>query len=503
MSNTPKLRIQHLLFLLAIVIVTFWAAGQITYIKAKQRFLVQENAIDNEFNKFFTTVKAYSKMIVVNDAIDESRATEILEDPYFPLFQFRHICKEGKELLKVDSYGYMNLNDVSTRPYWKPMDQLQPGEWYVTVAQSNWENDSVSGTLIVTASETFRFFQRLPETVNGRDHSFLAYNVDYSKSATALEATFDNLSFENYRDDYKQGFHLNGFNLRNTHLVSVEDHGMVYPVVLVSSNYPLGYILLFTMLVVTLLVFFYLNWVRIKQSVDLELLMEQQQNSFTANWINMASHYFRHPVANITSNLELLTLKGIISKDQKEVVKMLGSLDEFLEIFNHLQKVNILNALNERKLHSVDLHSLVDTLGQNHSNQLEVSVLCDPKIELKLDRETILWAFTEIIENAVYHGRAQHISLNISTSYDTLLIRISDDGIGMNQDLIHQINTKDLDYKSNGIETGKFGLGYYQVVRIMEQHGFDLSIDGSKEQGTSILIKAPLEKHTTLTSAKV
>ena len=91
MSNTPKLRIQHLLFFLAIVIVTFWAGGQITYIKAKQRFWVHENAIDNEFNKFFTTVKAYSKVIVVNDSIHESRAAEVLEDPYFPLFQFHHI----------------------------------------------------------------------------------------------------------------------------------------------------------------------------------------------------------------------------------------------------------------------------------------------------------------------------------------------------------------------------------------------------------------------------
>lgn len=494
MSNTPKLRIQHLLFLLAIVIVTFWAAGQITYIKAKQRFLVQENAIDNEFNKFFTTVKAYSKMIVVNDSIHESRAAKVLEDPYFPLFQFRHICKEGKERLKVDSYGYTNLNDVSTRPYWKPMDQLQPGEWYVTLAQSNWENDSVSGTLIVTASETFRFFQRLPETVNGRDHSFLAYNVDYSKSATALEATFDNLSFENYRDDYKQGFHLNGFNLSNTHLVSVEDHGMVYPVVLVSTNYPLGYTLLFTMLVVTLLVFFYLNWIRIKQSVDLELLMEQQQNSFTANWINMASHYFRHPVANITSNLELLTLKGIISKDQKEVVKMLGSLDEFLEIFNHLQKVNILHALNERTLNSVDLHSLVHTLSQSHSNQLKISVVCDPKIELTLDRETFSWAFTEILENAIYHGRAQNITLNISELRGTLLLRINDDGVGMDESLVDQINRKEIEIKSDGIETGKFGLGFYQVVRIMDQHGFELSIDETVRRGTSILIKVPQEK---------
>lgn len=491
MLRIPKLHIKHFFILLLILVLVVATSTGISYVQSKQTFDRNEKAVQSEFDKFFSTIKAYNLMLVVNDSLQLNRAQSILTDNNFPLFQFRLIAPEGQELVKFDKFGFNNKNDLASREYWPSVRELTPGDWHITSAQSNWENDSTTGKEFVSSAKTFRFFYKARGSVNSIKNAILAYNVDYDSISQKLTNTHPNIELGFIEPNTGSKLHFSWRGIEKNYILNIEHLGKLMPVLVVHSVYPLRWTAFFTLLALALIIILYLNYLKTQQDRDLELLLEQQQNLFTANWINMASHYFRHPVANITSNLELLTLKGIISKDQREVAKMFNSLDEFLKIFNHLQKVNVLNNLDERPRSPLALSTFINKLSEEYESRIEFMVVCNPAFEVNLDLETFNWSFKELVENALYHGRAQNISVNISEHWDGLQIQIIDDGVGMPRSLVEQLNSQEVEFKSSGIDSGKFGLGYYQVIRIMEQHNFSIRLESSVDQGTTVFINIP------------
>jgi|GEM_PF-1523724 len=494
MPRPPKRTYQHFLFIATVVAVAvslavYSAKDKSDRITSQQHILVQ-----NEFNQFFTTVRAYAKMIVVNQSIETNRIPDIFEDTYLPIFQFRQISSTGQELIKFDRFGYNNLNDISTRTYWKEISSLAPGDWHVTPAQENWENDSISGEVIMTASNTFRFFHLMEERINGEQGSYLAFNVDFSRLAERFEYSGLHLCFLKERNSAEQHYQVDGFELLQNRIVHIAIGSRKYPILTLTSRYHLGYTVARTILAIILSALLYWSYLRKKHDADLKLHLEQQQNLFTTNWINMASHYFRHPVANISSSLELLILKGIISKDNKQVDNIFSSLEKFITIFNHIQKMNVLNKLEQRDLVDTSIQKIVDLLSSKCGDRLKIIVACDPNCMLTIDRETFLWALIEIVENAIQHGETEHVSLKIQTFKNTLRIYVIDDGVGMPQEFIEQLNQEQVKFKTDGMDSGNFGLGYYQVFRIMKQHEFHIAVESSNEQGTTIVIEVPTTK---------
>jgi hypothetical protein len=106
----------------------------------------------------------------------------IISDLEFAIFQVRLIDQLGQEQLKIDKFGFNNKNDVSTRPYWKPVSLTEPGKWYITLAQENWENDPATGEVILTASQTFRFFYHMERDIWGYKKPYLVFNVTIPKA---------------------------------------------------------------------------------------------------------------------------------------------------------------------------------------------------------------------------------------------------------------------------------------------------------------------------------
>ncbi|GLC31109.1 cache domain-containing sensor histidine kinase [Clostridium omnivorum] len=111
-----------------------------------------------------------------------------------------------------------------------------------------------------------------------------------------------------------------------------------------------------------------------------------------------------------------------------------------------------------------------------------------------LTRKTLKLILQPIIENSIYHGIEYMvdeglIKINVRTTEDKLIYEISDNGLGMKQEVLENI----LSFKSKN--TGGSGVGVKNVhERIQLSYGkeYGLAIESELEEGTTVTITIPL-----------
>lgn len=119
--------------------------------------------------------------------------------------------------------------------------------------------------------------------------------------------------------------------------------------------------------------------------------------------------------------------------------------------------------------------------------------------EINADKEaithkTLKLILQPIIENSIYHGIEYMvdeglIKINVRTTEDKLIYEISDNGLGMKQEVLENI----LSFKSKN--TGGSGVGVKNVhERIQLSYGkeYGLAIESELEEGTTVTITIPL-----------
>jgi two-component system sensor histidine kinase YesM len=110
-----------------------------------------------------------------------------------------------------------------------------------------------------------------------------------------------------------------------------------------------------------------------------------------------------------------------------------------------------------------------------------------------------------IVENSIYHGIERKVGkgnlrVHIDRTIDRLLIRISDDGIGMEKDTLDKLNNKLLTYSLEDIEPQKEKSGGIAMINVNnriklvfgEQYG--LYIYSTPNVGTDVEITLPIIK---------
>lgn len=445
--------------------------------------------IEDRFDLYSTAVKAYSELIVTEGKIDTNLVQEIIGNPNLPVFQFRLIREDGLEIFKIDNYGFNNKNNVSDRIYWQEIRTLPMGSWHVTKAQSNWENDPLSGEEIITNHMTFRYFLRTSQSLNGINNPFMVFNIDFGLTQDRIKTLYHGTELEELSNEQKTGWHLTPTAWELTTPLQVSIDSRSFPILFVSSRFSILPFLGTALLAFLLLGLYYLMHLKNLQRLQNETQGRKEHEYFVENWINMASHYFRHPVTNISTNIDILILKKILDKETKQTKAIQNSLDEFLRIFEHLQKMNVLNSIYKRGLHSESVHAIVDGIQlKNKTLVIKELPLNDPFIQV--DKETFNWAIREIIENAVHHGHAHEIYLEVKDGTKEVEFIITDNGIGMDELVVKAINSNNLARKLSGFESGNFGLGYFQILRILKHNRCNIQVD-SDVSGTKVRIGVP------------
>lgn len=469
---------------------------------SKVQSLSHQTYLNTSLNRTFLLTKVAAQSIINSKQIRPSFVSGILKDTSFNFFQFRQISEYGEEVVKIDEYGYDNKNNITSREYWKDINQLQAKEWHATPISMNFENDSINGEAIATGALTFRLFQKIDSKINNLNNSYLVFNVDVGREIGVIKKLYPNLKVEPLNADSSLDFIQSITQIQRDFDITLEIDDGQFVLAKGYSYFNIKFEIFTILLLVSLGIFGHFIWVNFMEKQEFKLKQEEEGRLFTSKWLNMASHYFRHPIANISTNLEILQLKGLLNINQPETTKIMGSLDEFLSIFSHLQKSVKLNEIDSQSKDWITVEALSRSILNNQSRKVSTVLYCDPELLIHANVELLSWVFIELVENAYIHGTSENVSVSISQKVDGLTIYVDDDGMGMSSKLMRDLNSGAVKFKSDGFEKGQFGLGYSQIIKILEFHNFSISLAKRPIKGTEVKIVIP-RKYVSQQDAKV
>ncbi len=221
------------------------------------------------------------------------------------------------------------------------------------------------------------------------------------------------------------------------------------------------------------------------------------------NFINNMVHEFKTPLANvalannmikkhITDNNKINRYTSIIKDENKKLEKQ---IERILQIpaFEHNKN---------KKLYKVDIHEII----KNSARPFEFSVNENGgKINFKLkasetfvkgEENHLTNTISNILDNAVkYSDKQPEITIETYNSDDEIIIKISDNGIGIDKKQIPLIFDKYYRVSTGDIHNVKgFGIGLAYVKSVVESYNGKILVESKIGKGCIFNIYLPLLK---------
>lgn len=197
-----------------------------------------------------------------------------------------------------------------------------------------------------------------------------------------------------------------------------------------------------------------------------------------SKWIRGVSHDVRTPLAKISWEL---------NKENKNELDTKNIQDQVLKISNILEGLNLTMSLANIDKENFEAKSplkvirkvIVDKLNENPEREIVFeNRLRDPDIKIKMDPTLFYRMVENIIKNSLAYTEGK-IELIISNPDNQLIIKILDQGCGVDEDLINRINDEDL------TNITRHGLGIFISKQIAELHGGNFLIK-NKDPGLEV-----------------
>ncbi len=234
------------------------------------------------------------------------------------------------------------------------------------------------------------------------------------------------------------------------------------------------------------------------------LLRQKEFAGRLSDFINNMTHEFKTPLSTIALASEALHHSDVLGSKVKirRYNRIIG--EEYVRMRGQVDKILDMAALEEGDVEfhraPMDLHSLI--LKTAEHSTLEISsrggVLTT---DLKATRRTVL-ADTIHIENVVrnvldnamkYSPHAPKISISTENSHDAILVRISDEGIGIPREHQQRVFEKYFRVPTGNVHDVKgFGLGLSYVKLVTEAHGGKAALESETGKGTTVTLRLPV-----------
>ena len=241
--------------------------------------------------------------------------------------------------------------------------------------------------------------------------------------------------------------------------------------------------------------FVYSTWV---------ILQQKRLSELQKDFINNMTHEFKTPISSIKVAAEVLRKNTQVQKDDRLSNYAQIIIDQNARLNNQVEKVLNLAKLegSELKLQKTEI-DLEETLNKvidyeiikheglegfkikKHFTGEEINILADP-----LHFNNII---TNILDNAVkYSGTPKRIAVAVNKGDNEIIIKISDNGQGIDKESLSKIFTKFYRVPSGNVHNVKgFGLGLYYVKNICNAHGWKIEASSKLNEGTCFTISIP------------
>lgn len=223
-------------------------------------------------------------------------------------------------------------------------------------------------------------------------------------------------------------------------------------------------------------------------------------------FIALASHELKTPVTSLKIFMHALQhqLRKQLTEDIADhpFKKMDDQVGKLTQLINDLLNVS---QLRRGKLNfameKFDLNQVLkETIEQAQQISKAHQIILKGKIDKKLygDKNRISQVIMNLLTNAIkYSPAAEKISLHVGSKEDAVVIRVEDNGIGIEKE--HQKKIFDQYYRVTSFEEQTYpglGMGLFIAAEIVKRHGGKIWVEGEKGKGSTFSVSLPyLQPH--------
>jgi two-component system, OmpR family, phosphate regulon sensor histidine kinase PhoR len=231
--------------------------------------------------------------------------------------------------------------------------------------------------------------------------------------------------------------------------------------------------------------------IRAKEIKNLRRL-EKYRKEFLGN----VSHELKTPIFNIQGYILTLLDGGLedpeinreyLERTEKSISRMINILHD-LESISKLESGKL--KLAKKKFDIVQLvyevFQLQDTIRSKYDIRLEFDIPNDKPKMVHADRQRIFEVLNNLIVNSIVYGKkGGRTRVMIEETGDSILVSISDDGIGINEEEIPRIFERFYRTdRSRSRDSGGTGLGLAIVKHIIEAHNQNITVSSESDKGS-------------------
>lgn len=235
-----------------------------------------------------------------------------------------------------------------------------------------------------------------------------------------------------------------------------------------------------------------------------QLIKQRQISEIKTDFINNMTHEFKTPIATINLALDAIKNPKVID-DKEKVSRYLQMIrDENKRMHAQVENVLRISKLEKKELditkEPLDVHQIIEDaiehinlIIEDRQGKISTKFSASRKIALINDVH-FTNVIVNILDNAIKYSPNEPV-INIETENvkDFIIIKIKDQGIGMNKVAQKRIFEKFYREHTGDLHNVKgHGLGLSYVKRIIEDHNSQIFVESEKGYGSTFIIKIPL-----------
>jgi two-component system, OmpR family, sensor histidine kinase CiaH len=218
-------------------------------------------------------------------------------------------------------------------------------------------------------------------------------------------------------------------------------------------------------------------------------------------FISDASHELRTPITamRVETELTLTEPKLSLNEAKKQLESNLEELDKLTILSEGLLSLSRLDENGIERSSVAIKHILTGAVEQVaarvEKKQQKITLSAIPKASVIADKASLTEALVTILDNASkYSPEKSEISLSTKVEDKNVLIKISDQGMGIAEDDLPRIF--DRFYRAEQSRTKNitdgYGIGLSIAKTTVEAHGGTIHVESTPQKGTTFTIQLPL-----------
>ena len=226
------------------------------------------------------------------------------------------------------------------------------------------------------------------------------------------------------------------------------------------------------------------------------LLAQSERESAWREMARQVAHEIKNPLTPMKLNIQYLqqsirkdtpNIKELTDKVADSIIEQIDNLSYIASEFSNFAK------MPEARPEQIDLGELLYKAVELYQNDvnIQVTLLENPEpLYVYSDRSQLLRVFTNLLENAkqaIPPARTGNILVTVKTDNNSAVIAITDNGIGISDDVIKKLFQPYFTTKSSGT-----GLGLAMTKKIIEFWKGEIWFETKEGVGSTFYIKLPL-----------